>query len=377
MHDPKRDPERPLIEGGVTDRQVRAWMAYQGMRDLEQRVWLARRGLMPISGGGEVALRKTQAALEVTRGLDLAATRKVYSKGQMTKDINFQKPEEDRGTFINSYRRALGTVTAAFPQNGGLTFEDFPWWCQLWLKGGVTGVVSAVTVYTYTFVPTPGSDDLKSATFEWGDDTQAFQMNYGMVDTFDITGSLDSFWHFDTNVIGTDMATSTFTGAISDRTVEDINTYLTKLSIGAAGAVPSSYMTGRFIGFKLTSKNNLSRKWFADGASPALGGMGRGKREYTLEATFEGNAATITERGVYEAGTQRVARVTANGSVIAGSTGSVTRSADIIMPGVWTAYAVGERNTNTIFTGTMESQYDATLTYDISVAVANALVTLP
>jgi len=38
-------------------------------------------------------------------------------------------------------------------------------------------VLSAVTVYTYTHVPTPGTDDLKSATFEWGDDTQEFDMN--------------------------------------------------------------------------------------------------------------------------------------------------------------------------------------------------------
>lgn len=377
MHDLIRNPERPLIEGGINAKQLRAWMAYQGMRDLEQRLWLARRGLMPITGGGEVTLRKTQAAIESTRGTDLAATRKVYSLGHMFKDPNFQVPEEDRGTFIKQYRSSLGTIACTFPQSGGVTYEDLPWWCQGWLKGGVTGVLSNTTVYTYTFVPSPSTDDIKSYTFEWGDDTQAFQMNYGMVDTFDITGSLDSFWHFDAGVIGADMTTTTFTGALSDRTCEDVNTYLTKMAIGNAAAVPSSYMTGRFIGFKLSGKNNLARKYFADGTSAAIGGMGRGKREFMLESTFEGNAATITERGLFESATSRVARITASGTNIAGASPTTAKSVDIVIPGKWSAYVVGERETNTIFTGTLMAEYDATLTYDISLAVANALVTLP
>ena len=84
---------------------------------------------------GEVALRKIQAAIEATRGLDLAATRKVYAKGMMTKDIVLLRPEEDRGTFIKNYRSALGVVTAAFPITGGLTYEDLPWYSQLAIKG--------------------------------------------------------------------------------------------------------------------------------------------------------------------------------------------------------------------------------------------------
>lgn len=326
---------------------------------------------------GEVALRKLQAALEVTRGTDLAATRKVYATGHMEKNIDLIAPMEDRGTFISNYRSTQGVVTASLPLEGGCSYEDLPWWFQLALKGGVAGVLRAVTAYDYTFVPTAGTDDLKSGTFEWGDDTQAFEMQYGMVDTFEITGALNSYWSFSVGLIGTDMKTATFTGALSDRTVEDVNTYLTKLAIGAAGAVPSSYMSGRFIGFKLSINNHLARKYFADGAAPTLGGMGRGKREYSLELTFEGNAATISERTVWEAGTNRVARITATGSAIAGSTGPVLRTVDIVFPGKWQAYVVGERDTNTIFTATMRNEYDSALAYDLSVVCTNGLVTLP
>jgi hypothetical protein len=328
---------------------------------------------------GEVALRKIQAAIEVTRGTDLAATRKVYAKGRMMKDVVLLRPEEDRGTFTKNYRSALGIVTASFPMEGGLTYEDLPWWCQLAIKGGVTSTLVDTTGRRWAFVPSASVDDLQTATFEWGDDTQAFQMNYGMVDTFEISGEAaqGGYWGFSVGVIGTDMAKTTFTGALSDRVVEDINMFLTKCAIGAAGAVPSSYMTGRFISFKFSLNNHLARKYFADGVAPTLGGIGRDKREITLEITMEGNAATITERDAYEAGTSRVVRLTALGSLIAGSSPSHFRTADLIVPGKWRSFEVGERDTNTKFTALLECEYDAVLAYDMSLTIDNLLTTLP
>ena len=325
---------------------------------------------------GETALRKIQAGLETVRGTDIASTRKVYATGKMTKSIALIRPDEDRGTFIKNYRSSLGIVEAAFPVEGGCSFEDLAWWFQLALKGGVVGVVRGVTAYDYVFTPSSTVDDVKSATFEWGDNTQAFQMTYGMVESFEIEGSLNSNWKFTANVVGSDMATTTFTGAIGDRTVEDVSTYLSKLALGPAGAVPSTYMTARFIKFKISIKNTFSRKYFADGTSPALGGIGRGKREISTEMDFEGNAGTLAERGVWEAGTKRVARITATGNPITGSTGPILKTVDIVLPGVWDAYEIGERATNTIFTATLMSEYDVTLAHDFSATVTNGLSTL-
>ncbi len=361
-----------------SERHIRAWAAHAGLKDFEQRHWLASRELFPIGGGGEVALRKTQAALEVTRGTTLAATRKVYGSGHMLKDQPLIFPAgEDRASFVEHYRSQPGLIAATFPFSGVVTYEDQPWWNQLALKGGVVGVLSALTVYTYTSVPTAGSDDLKSGTFEWGDDTQAFRGGFGMVETFELSGALGEQWKFTAGINIDDMAPVAFTAALGDRVTEDVLMHLTKFAIGAAGAVPAAYLTGRLIGFKLSVKNNLDPKFFADGAGAKYTGMGRSARHYELELTMEGNAATVTERGVFEAGTARVARLTANGSIIAGSTGNVTRSVDIVMPGVWNAFPIAERSTNTTFAAVLEAQYDATLAYDLSVAIANGLATLP
>ena len=204
-------------------------------------------------------------------------------------------------------------------------------------------------------------------------------MNYGMIDTLEMSGEAGTggYWSFAAGIIGNDMADTTFTGAIGERVVEDINMFLTKAAIGAAGAVPSSYMTGRFISFKFNLNNGLSRKYFADGTAPTLGGIGRNKREITLEVTMEGNAATITERDAYEAGTSRVVRITATGTTIAGSSPTHARTADLIVCGKWRSFEVGDRDTNTVFTGILEAEYDSVLTYDMSLTVDNLVTSSP
>jgi len=327
---------------------------------------------------GEVVLRKTQAALEAARGTDLAATRKVYGVGMMEDKPNIvQVDDEQRGTWVNSYRSFPGLIDAGFQFSGTVSYEDIAWWFQLALKGGVTGVLSNTTVYTYTFVPTQATDDLKSATFEWGDDTQAWECHFAMVDKFEMSAALGEGVKFKADIISDDWSTTTFTGALSDRTTEDAVAHLGKLGLGNAGAVPGSYLTGRFIGWKFTIDNQLNPKFFMDGAGAKLTGMGRKRRLYTLEATFEGNAATVTEKANYDAGIARVARLTVTGSNIAGSSPTTPKSIDIVLPGVWKSYDVGDRDTNTIFTGVLSGQYDSALGYDLSVAVANSLVSLP
>lgn len=326
---------------------------------------------------GERLFVKHQAAIEATKGTDLAATRKVYGSGHWTEDAPPIRPDdEERGSLTRHFRAWPGLVTAGLPFAGTVTFEDLAWWFQLALKGGVTGAVRAVTAYDYIFVPSQTTDDLKSVTWETGDDTQAWEAHFGMVDKFEITGGIGGALTFTADMILDDWTTTTFTGAIGDRTVVDALMQNAKLAIGATGAVPSSYMTGRFIGFKFGIENGLARKFFADGAGTKYTGVGRRRRLFYLEATFEGNAATITERAFFDSKTARVARLLVEGTDIAGSTGPVKRTIDIIIPGIWTSYAESERETNTTFDARLESQYDSAIAYDLSATVTNGLSAL-
>jgi tail tube protein len=327
---------------------------------------------------GERVLVKHQAAIETVRGTDLAATRKVYCAGHWVEDVAAVRPDgEERGSFDMHFRAQPGLIASGLPVAGTVTFEDLAWWFQAALKGGVTGALRAVTAYDYIFVPTQSVDDLKSLTWETGDETQAWEAHYGMVNSFTIDAPSGGPLTFAADLILDDWTTTAFTGAISDRVVEDAIAQMGKLAIGAAGAVPSSYMTGRFIGCKFGIENNLARKYFNDGVGGKYTGVGRGKRLFYLEPKFEGNAATITERAFYDTKTPRVARWTVEGSGIAGSTGPVKRTIDIVLSGIWTQYAEAERDTNTIFNARLEGIYDPVLAYTLSATVTNGLVTLP
>jgi hypothetical protein len=326
---------------------------------------------------GEKIFFKHQAGLESTRGTQVAATRKVYCTALIEEDVNTIFPvNEDRGSLTTNFRSQPGLIKAALNPEGVVTFEDLAWWCQLALKAPVTGSVRNTTVYDYLFVPTQAADDLKSATWEAGDDTQAWKAGFVMVDELEISGALGEQLRFRARLVADDWATATFTGAIGDRVTEDALVHLAKLSVGAAGAVPSSYMSGRFIGFSFKIANQLAPKWFADGAGAKYTGMGRDTRKFTLGLTFEGNAATITERANYDNKTARVARLTVSGSNIAGSSPTTAKTIDLVMPGVWTKFDMKTRETNVIFDAMLEAQYDAALAYDLSLTVSNALSAL-
>src|SRR6266566_2641318 len=126
-------------------------------------------------------LQKAQAGIETVRGTGIAATRIVYlDRGPWPDEaIGRQFPDEDRNSFIQNYRNLLvSRGPVAFPALANATFEDIAWYLQPFAKGAVTGVLSNTTVYTYTFSPTAATDDLKTITWEVGNDTQAYQIPY-------------------------------------------------------------------------------------------------------------------------------------------------------------------------------------------------------
>src|SRR4051812_37105968 len=113
---------------------------------------------------GAIALERLQAGLEATRGTAVAATRRVYGeRGNAWFDPTVSKDflEESMSTYIRNYRHVVTGVAGKLMIPGYATCSDLAWWGQLGWKGGVAAVTSAVTVQTYTFSPTVGSDDLK------------------------------------------------------------------------------------------------------------------------------------------------------------------------------------------------------------------------
>ena len=125
---------------------------------------------------GEVALRRTQAGVEITRGTAVAATRKLYGVLEPSRDQGRRYAQEERGTLIDKFRANAKLVVAGFKFSGDVLFEDMPYYLDTSWAGGVRPVrlngassPTTATGYAWNYVGAVAADNLGTRTFEWGD----------------------------------------------------------------------------------------------------------------------------------------------------------------------------------------------------------------
>lgn len=332
----------------------------------------------------EVILLRAQAALETTRGTDLAATRKVYA--QITP--SYQRPlldfQDTSGTFHARRRVGYAREKAGLTATDICTYEDLPWWLQMVVKGGVTatGDGGSPPAYPYVFNPTITSDDLKSATFEIGDVGNPYELHQCMANSatlrMDADNDSEPTWMLDVEMIARDMMAGTFTGALTDRSTEVINARGTKLYIDdAGGTMGTTQVTGSLISASITINNNIHFKAFAEDTTyVAADRVGRGAQEINAQFTFEFDSDTEFAKYRNSTPQQRLIRLESTGSQI--HTGpTVNKRMRIDMWGYWNSWSRGDREGNLTATFGFAGFYDVTAAKTFQIEVVNALATLP
>ena len=330
----------------------------------------------------ETILQLAQAGLEVTRGTNVPATRKVYARIAPTYARGLQTFQDTTGTFEARRRAAYGRQSVSFSATDLVTFEDIAWWFQLMLKGGVTGVTTGSTPpgYTYTFAPTLAVDDLKSMTLEFHEPGNPYETGQVMVDTWTLRGDSDSDtdpgWMLEANMLGRDWATTTITPALADRTTEVVTARGTKLFVDTT-TIGATQVLGKLISWSITGSNGLNYKAFAeDEVSVAANKVGR--RERTFDAEFVLEFDSDTEFANFRATTpvERKIRLERLGSNI-GATPTTDKKLSIDLYGYWSTIGWSDRNGNIIATFGLTGYYNATAGHTLRAIVVNALATLP
>ena len=332
----------------------------------------------------EVILLRAQAALESTRGTDLAATRKVYAQITPSYSRALLDFQDTSGTFHARRRVGYGREKAGLTALDIATFEDLPWWLQMLVKGGVTGSGDAGTpiAYTYTFNPTITSDDLKSATFEIGDTGNPYELHQCMANSgtlrMDADNDSEPAWMLDVELMARDMVSGTFTNSLADRSTEVINARGTKLFIDdAGGTMGATQKTGSLISASITINNNIHFKSFAEDVTyVAANKVGRGAQTIDAQFTFEFDSDTEFAKYRASAGAQRMIRLEIEGSQIHGST-VVNKRLRIDLYGYWNSWSRGDREGNLTATFGFAGFYDVTASKTFQIEVVNALATLP
>lgn len=319
-------------------------------------------------------LRTWQAGLEAVRGTAVAATRKIAATGALDKSQPGYYPDLDIASFDRRRDRFPLLIEAGGQIQCPVSYEDIPWWLQLVARGGVAGVqIGATTAYTYTHTPTQ-ADDLKSATFEYGDDFQGWQAPFGMVNKLSIKGTQKDALTMTAEIIAKDKIPQAITAALTDRQVETVLGRTSTLYIDEPGGViGTTAVAGRLLGIEHELDLGLERLYTMDSADGAkLSDILRGPRLAMTKLLYRFN--NRAEYDKWAANTDRLVKVKFSGSDAGGGN---LRTFSIFAPGYYEDAKIGESGQAVTVEMTLNQRYSSGLGYATKYETVNALAALP
>jgi hypothetical protein len=333
---------------------------------------------------GIVALRKIQLGRESSAGTAVAATAIWRGLGTLQDERELVYSPETIGYLS-------GTTRGYFPSYGALfafdpieaTFEQIlhP------LEGGILTVGSGTAdggggsgkIYDYTF-PTTSANTIKTYTIEGGDDIQAEEAEYCFVENFELSGSQGAAWMIAPTWRGRQVSLSTFTGALTAPTVEEMLFGKTKLYLDTASdafgtTIKSSTLLEARIsfdtGWRVIAPTGDGNLYF-----PTIKNIGP---VIELSITFEHNSTSVAEIAAWRAGTPRAIQLKCEGSALTTPGSTYTYKTVIInVAGKWRNFdKIGEMDGNDVVTGTLVARYDANGAKFGNIIVVNEVASVP
>lgn len=332
----------------------------------------------------ERILDRVQIGFEGTPGTAVAATRKMYARmdpaGGVSAPLLWY--DDATGTYQNRRRATRGRTTVAWPMTDLVTFEDIHYWLCMMVEGTAaetTGTDPSALVHT--FEPDLDTDTLRSATVEWGDPGNVYEVSQAYMNSWTLRGDSDNdnelAWMLEADFVGREFVTSTFT-ALPDRTTEVVTARGTELFIDpSSAAIGTTQVTGKLINWSITGTINRHTKAFAEDEQFVAQGV-TGRQAWMLDAQLTFEFDDDTEFANYRAGdppVQRAIRLSRAGSAIAGMGDTHLLQVDLF--GFWSAVSTGDREGNKTITLTLEAGHDVTAATDSTFTVINTQAAIP
>ncbi len=260
-----------------------------------------------------------RGALESTKGTDLTPTRILYPTAV--------KPKRGVDSIVISPLRASfrpnrmvypGMDVSSLSIEGPALYDELAFWLSLAVKGGLSGT-GAGADKTWAFTPSNATDDLKSATLQWGVPGSAtlWKLNYLMASGLTLTFRKSAAIEYAIDLVTpkAPVEIGAFTGSLTDLA-----------HVAALGTTTAVYIDSTTIG-STADPNVVDVEWKLDNSlvvTNALNATGTGievarpnpvKWELSLTRLFQTNA----ERTAYYAKTERKIRIVATGPALGGS----------------------------------------------------------
>lgn len=336
----------------------------------------------------EIPFEYLALALETTKGTAVTPpTHYLPFAGMITPARTKYRTTENNGLLSAVSRSKTVRADAAWEGAGGADPNYAPLLFNLLVKAVTSPSTPTNGVLTrlWTFSPTQNADDLKSATFYFGDPgVQIFQSVYSMADTLTIsadasgedaaTWSMSGFGRFPTRVSAPSLPAQSAGDLLMPGAMQ--------LWIDVASAIGTTEVTGRFISTEWTIPAGTTRKHYAGGPTGGLNFTkhGRVKRSAKASITVELNDVSVGSNAEYqrwEADSVVKMRIRINGSLIESVTPDYYSYLQLDIYGPLDAFAWGAvEESNRTMTFEVTSEYNVAAATDFVVYCQNTKTTL-
>jgi len=342
-----------------------------------------------MQGGMHLVQIGTQASLA---GGEVAATSVLRMKGWIDEsDTETEYPPEAIGIISGQGRHAIKKKSATLAlEETPVTFEQLP----IFLDGALEAETATqdgagtdyIWLYTlpYSTATSPGTNSFY--TVEVGDEQQARIMTGCFTESLTITGAGEAGWMYTPVLRGRPGGNTTFTGAVSIPTVEDVIFSRTKLYIDDVGTgFGSTLVSEPFLEFELTWENIRRAIWAGAGLDQPYYSHVHytGADQLSLTFTLSHESVAAAEIAVRDdtdlIGKPRAIRLVAEGETVA-TPGTTYSKKTIIIDLAGTFNEAGEFSEDdglVQYNFNFMNHYDATLGERGSITVVNELSALP
>jgi hypothetical protein len=337
---------------------------------------------MSIFSVGLKALRKIQLGRESTVGTAVAATTIWRGPGVGLEDqLELTFAQEDVGYLSGTDRTYIAKLLAAIAfDETEATFEQLPHILEAGVRTDTPAQDGTGSGYIYEYIfPTTAQNTIKTYTIEAGDNQQAEEMAHAFVSEFKLAGKAGEALKMSATWLGRQATNTTFTGALTPVTVEEILASKGALYIDAVGGtIGSTQVTNTLLDTELTVKTGWVPVFTHDGELYFSGIKNTGP-EVLLKLTYEHNSSAVTEKTAWRNQTPRQMRLLYTGGAL-GTPGTAHSNKKLIIDiaGKYEKFDVlGEQNGNDVLTCTLRGRYNATADLFCETTVVNELTALP
>lgn len=328
----------------------------------------------------EITFEYLMGALEAIKGTPIAVpTHYLNMAGTITPRHERYRPDEARGTLAEYNRSVIVRKWSEWEGEGPADVYTIVPFLEMLVKapGAIATPGGGTNSRTHTYAPTMNADNLKSATFYWGDPgTQAFQADYGMIDELTLTAdasgedgvrmSAKGMAHFPSKTAPGSLPSMLNAPLLAPADMQ--------LWIDSVSAIGTTEITGRLISAEVMIPSGVTYKYIATGptGSQEFGLIGRKKRHAEMNLVFE--LASATQYDLWAAHTSLKARLRFNGPIIEGSLRHYI-NVDIYGPFDTADWGDLEGSNRTVALNIL-SEYDTSAGYDFAVVVQNDRTTI-